>query len=172
MTDATITEPAAFQGPLDLRRIEDTSHDGRGTWLLLARLTYWSALARILIQVPAGFINDLASVPRIPFVWLIAGGIGHAAAVVHDWLYSTHQTSRKAADAIFHEALLVLGVAPWRAWAMWATVRAFGGSSWDSPGQPQPPHVQAEIDVFLRAASSELDPEEEATSVAESPDRA
>ena len=118
-----------FAKPLRIERIEDTSGDGRGTWRLLATLIYESD-SHGVIRVPKGFVTDLASVPRVPFAYLLTGGIGHAAAVVHDWLYSSHQLDRSTSDAIFHEALLVLGVPGWQAWLMWAGVRVGGGGAW------------------------------------------
>jgi hypothetical protein len=126
-----------FRTPLDLRRIEDTSRDGRGTWELLAPLVYESDLAGITICAPTGFVTDLASVPRLPFAYLLTGGVGHAAAVIHDCLYTGHQVTRAVADDIFHEALLVLGVSKWQAGLMWAGVRVGGGGSWDAPGPVQ-----------------------------------
>jgi hypothetical protein len=126
-----------FLTPLDARRIEDISHDGRGTWMLLAPLVYESDLAGIRIEAPAGFVTDLASVPRLPFTYLLTGGIGHAAAVIHDCLYSTHTTTREMADDVFYEALRVLGVSRWQAWLMWAGVRIGGRGSWKAPAMAQ-----------------------------------
>lgn len=135
-----------FLTPLRLERIEDTSRDGRGTWRLLSDLVYDSDLAGVII-VPAGTITDLASVPRLPFAYLLTGGLAHAAAVVHDWLYTTRHLGRKRADAVFKEATLALGVSGWQAWLMWVGVRAGGGSSWDAPGPEQPEHVAGQIEA-------------------------
>jgi hypothetical protein len=126
-----------FATPLRLERIEDSSRDGRGTWRLLDPLVYESDVAAATVTVPAGFVTDLASVPRLPFAYLLTGGIGHAAAVVHDAIYTGHQVDRALADEIFHEALLVLGVSRLQAWLMWAGVRVGGGSSWTAPGPAQ-----------------------------------
>lgn len=126
-----------FLTTLDARRMEDTSHDGRGTWLLLAPLVYESDLAGITVTAPAGFVTDLASVPRLPFAYLLTGGIGHSAAVIHDALYITHVTTRETADDIFREALLVLGIPRWQATLMWLGVRAGGWIGWKRLGQDQ-----------------------------------
>ena len=133
---------SAFRTPLRLERIEDLSRDGRGTWKLLGRLEYGSQIAGLIV-VPAGFVTDLASVPRMPFAYLLTGGIGHAAAVVHDLLYTTHQVSRKVADDVFHEALLSLGIPGWQAWLMWAGVRIGGAGPWEDAGHPQSARVRA-----------------------------
>lgn len=134
-----------FLTTLRIERIEDRSHDGRGTWRLLDALVYYSDAHGFLV-VPAGFVTDLASVPRVPFAYLLAGGVGHAAAVIHDWLYSAHPVTRSQADEVFYEALQVLSVPRWRAWCMWAGVRIGGWAPWAAAGQHQPPHVAGLID--------------------------
>lgn len=126
-----------FLTPLDARRIEDTSHDGRGTWQLLAPLVYQSDVAGITVTAPTGFVTDLASVPRLPFAYLLTGGVGHAAAVIHDALYITHVTTRETADNVFYEALLVLGIPRWQASLMWFGVRIGGWIGWKRLGQDQ-----------------------------------
>lgn len=99
--------------------------------ILIADLLFKSAiLGDQLITVPTGFISDYASVPRVPVAFEVFGGdIGDdAAAVVHDYLYSTGLVPRETADAVFREALKACGLSAWRAWAMWIGVR-FGGES-------------------------------------------
>lgn len=133
-----------FTTALQLERLEDTSRDGRGTWRLLGRLGYSSDLIG-QVDVPQGFVTDLASVPRLPVAYFLAGGMAHAAAVVHDWLYTTHQVERAAADAVFREACQACGVSAWRAWVMWLGVRAGGASSWAATGPQQAPEVAIQI---------------------------
>lgn len=133
-----------FTTALQLERLEDVSRDGRGTWRLLGRLGYSSDLIG-QVDVPQGFVTDLASVPRLPVAYFLAGGLAHAAAVVHDWLYTTHQTDRATADAVFREACQACGVSAWRAWVMWLGVRAGGASSWAATGPQQAPEVAIQI---------------------------
>lgn len=130
---------------LRIERIEDQSRDGRGTWRLIDPLAYESDVAQTIFVVPADFVTDLASVPRLPFAYLLVGGIGHAAAVVHDWTYTSHEVSRDVADAVFREALRVLGISAFQAWLMYLGVRLGGASSWDAAGAEQPHHVEVEI---------------------------
>lgn len=99
----------------------------RKTWRLLAPFSYLDP-DHGLIEVPAGFMTDFASVPRLPLTYALLGQYGHAAAVLHDWLYSTGNRSREAADRVFHNALRSSGIARWRAWLMWAGVRVSGQS--------------------------------------------
>jgi len=133
-----------FTTALQLERLEDTSRDGRGTWRLLGRLGYSSDLIG-QVDVPQGFVTDLASVPRLPVAYFLAGGLAHAAAVVHDWLYTTHQVERATADAVFREAAQACGVSAWRAYLMWLGVRAGGGASWAATGPQQPAEVAIQI---------------------------
>lgn len=102
-------------------------------------------LGRVIIA-PAGFETDLASVPRLPFAYLLFGGVGDPAAVMHDWAYSGRAgLTREQADALFREALAALDEqslagksgavkaipGAWfsvRRGAMWLGVRLFGGS--------------------------------------------
>lgn len=133
-----------FLTPLRLERLEDVSRDGRGTWRLLAALGYQSDLIGA-VDVPEGFVTDLASVPRLPVAFFLAGGLAHAAAVVHDWLYTTHATDRATADAVFKEAAQACGVSAWRAWLMWLGVRAGGAGAWAAAGPAQASEVAIQI---------------------------
>jgi hypothetical protein len=112
--------------------------DGR-RWRLKEPFSYVSTEAlgrRLIVSVPHGFVTDFASVPR--FFWRVLPPTGEygKAAVVHDWLYRTHLTSREEADRVFLEAMRDLGVAEWKARTMYRAVRLFGGKAWaDGPGQ-------------------------------------
>jgi hypothetical protein len=136
-----------FVTDLDVRRHTDGSTDGRGTWMLLAPLKYCSDELYQLITVPAGFITDFASVPRIPVAFLLTADAGHAAAVIHDWAYTTHFVSRAKSDALFREALRSSGEPAWRVWLMWLGVRIGGSRPYESAGQRQSERVQAELDA-------------------------
>lgn len=79
------------------------------------------------VVVHAGFETDLASVPRVPVVYLLVGSRGHHAAILHDYLYSSKLVTRAEADAIYFEALRASGVNYILASMMYAGVRAGGG---------------------------------------------
>ncbi|MBP6203354.1 MAG: DUF1353 domain-containing protein [Azonexus sp.] len=115
-----------FITALDIRAPEND--DGR--WTVMAPLVYESDAAGMAITVPAGFETDLASVPRLPLVYMATGGTANAAAVIHDYLYTKHIVPRDVADAVLREASAVTRVPGWRRWAMWAAVRVFGGAAW------------------------------------------
>ncbi len=55
-------------------------------------------------------------------------GYGQEAAALHDWLYTSRELSRAAADRVLLNAMRSSGIARWRAWVMWAGVR-IGGKS-------------------------------------------
>ena len=84
-----------------------------------------------LVEVPFGFITDLASIPRIFWPFFPPHGRNVNAAIVHDWLYRTgHRKGRRWADRQFYDAMIVLEVPPISARLMWAAVRVFGWRAW------------------------------------------
>lgn len=110
--------------------------DDSKTKTLDSQLMYESEIAEQVFTVPAGFNTDLASVPRLPLAYMLFGGIGDAAAVVHDYLYSTKIVSRKMADDVLSEAMAVSGIPAWKRGPMWLGVRLFGGGHWNSKETP------------------------------------
>lgn len=109
-------------------RLAVALEDDAGRWRLLESLIYESEVAAQVVEVPAGYETDFASVPRVPVAYLAAGNTAHRAAVVHDWLYSVGTVSRQVADAVFREAAEASGVPAWRRWLLWAGVRIGGAS--------------------------------------------
>lgn len=76
--------------------------------------------------VPAGFVTDLASVPRWLWSFLQPTGRYTKAAILHDWLIQADSgVSRADADRIFYDAMVVLGVKPRLAWLMYKAVRIY-----------------------------------------------
>ena len=135
-----------FLTALQVEELDDTSADGRGTWRLLVDLVYSSPLAALTFTVPAGFVTDFASVPRyLPIAFALTGDTAHRAAVIHDWLYTTHQVDRATADAVLREAAISCGVPTWRADLLWEGVRIGGSGPWLAHANPQaaPAHQTA-----------------------------
>ena len=89
----------------------------------------------ITIAVPAGFITDFASIPRVLWSWLPPQFFAKPA-ILHDWLYYNGavgdlKVTRAQADKVFRDALGETGV-PWaRRWLMWTGVRVGGGRAWN-----------------------------------------
>jgi hypothetical protein len=100
-------------------------------WTVFEPLIYQSDVAERIFIVPAGFVTDLASVPRIPLAFFLAGGTAEEPAVVHDFIYSRAPVPRDMADKVFLEAALVSGVPAWRANLMYAGIRLGGWMAWN-----------------------------------------
>jgi hypothetical protein len=100
---------------------------------LTRALVFESAIAGYRISVPRDFVTDFASVPRLPFAYLLFGGVADEAAVVHDYVYSKGMFDRQMCDAIFREAMAACGQPGWRRWPMWLGVRLFGASHYSLP---------------------------------------
>lgn len=84
------------------------------------------------IVVPEFFLIDGASVPMAlwpvcyhPFDTRVI-----AAALVHDWLYWSHQVDKYEADLIFLDLLLQNGADKMKAYAMYQAVAIFGENYW------------------------------------------
>lgn len=90
-----------------------------------------SVEGRETIKVPEGFETDLASVPRVPVVYLAVGNIGHKAAVLHDWLYATNYFDRAKCDLLFYHALRESGIGYLNAQAMYLGVRVGGSGAYN-----------------------------------------
>lgn len=121
---------------------------GRPVWTTLAPLRYQSDRLGAIIILPSEFVTDLASVPRLPFLWLAVGGRGTRSAALHDfpyqfgfwWLFEGDRwqpqyVSRKLVDAVYFESLLadpISGAGPVRAREMWAGVRVGGRGVWQN----------------------------------------
>lgn len=111
-------------------------HNGRG-WVLTAE---WDVLIEEgWITIPAGFVCDLASVPRI--LWWIPGlapmEFGVPAPLVHDWAYQHAgqltdiiQVNRKRADQLFRILARTEGNGTVRCAVAWAALRLFGWLAW------------------------------------------
>jgi hypothetical protein len=124
---------------------------------LLTPLEYQSDLLG-LITIPAGFRTDFASVPRIVGAYLMFGGKGKRAAVVHDFLYSGGlAVERDIADEVFREALhassmvkdgkVVKSYSDFTIWMMYQGVRIGGAAHFNAPNVTQPPVVAAQMEA-------------------------
>lgn len=115
--------------------------ESRNTWRLLRPLDYGTRDG-VLIRVPAGFVNDLASIPAVFRVVLPVNDLHREAAVLHDYLYyrqgsiwdnrtkNSIYLTRAECDALFYDAMIERGTPRWKARAMFGAVRAFGWWAW------------------------------------------
>lgn len=81
--------------------------------------------------VQAGFVTDMASVPRGFWNLFPPTGPYAKAAVYHDYLYQLGSISRADADAEFADGMRALGVSWPTRMAMWTALRLFGWKAWD-----------------------------------------
>lgn len=95
----------------------------------------------IELIIPAYFISDFCSTPKIPFAYLLYGGIGNKAGLTHDALYSDWTAikacnlhtreplviTREWADNVLYAALITCNVPSWKARMMYLAVKLFGG---------------------------------------------
>jgi hypothetical protein len=115
--------PGHFLTELEVRRLSDRR------WELLADLVYESAVLGRRLIVPKGFQTDFASIPEWLPRWL---DVGQPAAVVHDYLYQTHEAERDMADAMYEEANAADAEPWWKRRLLYWAVRLFGESAYDS----------------------------------------
>jgi hypothetical protein len=90
------------------------------------------------IVVPAGFVTDYASIPRLLQAILPPRGKGNRSNIVHDYLYQTapidprtgRRVTQRAADGVKLAGDRLLGE-PWlRRWAMYVGLRLGGWVAW------------------------------------------
>lgn len=100
-----------------------TGYLGNGTWRLTEPF-----VVRIDGEpyvVPADFVTDLDSVPRLPLAYWLVKGRATRSAVLHDFLY-TIQKPREWADEVMLEAMKVEGLNAFMRRTIWLGVRAGG----------------------------------------------
>lgn len=129
---------ARITGAFRVEEVVGLSRGGRACVRLLEPLSYHvgSEDSPEVITVPAGFETDFASIPW--GMWNLFPPLGPWArpAIVHDALYEwggvtpAKTYTRAEADAIFREALEVVGVPAWRREVMYRAVRLGGRSGW------------------------------------------
>jgi len=111
----------------------DVRLKGDNVWVLESPLLYYSSLLHRAIAVPEGFENDLASVPRLPFIFWFWGGRTHREAVIHDYLYridSKPVVSFWMANKIFLEAAKLRGKPRRVRWPMFIGITIGGYPSY------------------------------------------
>lgn len=118
----------------ELQPLPDGDH-----WRTTTRLTYkHKAQGTVIrVRVPAGFVTDGASIPRL--LWSLVGhplGEYHPAAIVHDALYDgtaplpNLDNPRRVADQILLAACADLGVSWVKRRTLYIGVRVGGWLPW------------------------------------------
>lgn len=84
-----------------------------------------------VIHVPANFVTDMNSTPRIVWWWFPKTEFAQAG-IVHDWLYRyPHGRTRQQCDEIHERILLLSGCRPSKAKAAYYGIRVGAGGTWD-----------------------------------------
>jgi hypothetical protein len=99
-------------------------------YALQADLVYQSDLIGEVV-VPSGFISDLASIPKALWSTLPPFGRYSAAAILHDHLFWSQQTSMQSANSVLREAMVLLGCDDVVVHAIFAAVSLFGSPAWE-----------------------------------------
>ena len=114
---------------------------GKDPWIVVNDGIYRSAIDEAIACFPGGLITieegyrtDLASVPRLPWIYAGFGDRAVNASILHDWLYSNRLGTRTLADRLFLEAM---GAERdprqiWKQHLMYLAVRLFGQLYWDT----------------------------------------
>jgi hypothetical protein len=114
-------------------------------WKLLARLRFYSCVVNDWVEAPEGFLSDGCSIPRLPLIFLLAGGKANEAGYIHDALYTSRKYDRETCDRILREMVIAMGYDEQLADEFYLGVRIGGASHWDLPNVPQPDHVAAAL---------------------------
>lgn len=120
---------SAFTGPLTITHLDTDWRE----WRLEQPLIYevGELGSGRVIEVPAGFITDGASIPRILWALLPTWGRYSRAAVIHDYLGTrltegrphAYGQTQKVADEVFLEAMEVCGVSVSVRFTLYLSVR-------------------------------------------------
>jgi hypothetical protein len=118
---------------------------GIDTQLHFARIDgegwYWGVLPMIYTEhegapvlIPALFLHDGASIPKVFQSMFSKTGKYLFAAVIHDWMYKsdcTQKMTRKDADILFLHYMKSYGVGWFTRYAIFQAVRVGGWGSWN-----------------------------------------
>lgn len=90
-----------------------------------------SAVLGARVIVPARYVTDFASVPRLPLAFLLVGNTAHVAAVGHDYLYATGIFTKALSDLAFRELMELTNIPAWRRVLLYQGVNVGGQRRWD-----------------------------------------
>lgn len=146
-----------FEGKLVLVLLDNRDgpaiRAGRSLWGLQRNLSYTAGDAGDVITVPAGFVTDLASIPRLVWSFYPPDGPWVKAAIIHDFLYDTQGTgiwhnhrgntriapyTRAESDAVLKEGMADRAIGAWEQFVIWCAVRIGGGLGWARVPNRQP----------------------------------
>lgn len=113
-------------GPLHLFRFSDEIY-------AITRSIGWTPDGEVKyksVEVPSGFVTDLASIPQIFWSALPRDGKYIFPAIIHDYMYWVQDRPREEADDIFRIGMTEFGISSVLINAIYWSVRAGGGQAW------------------------------------------
>ena len=125
--DAPPPSPNAVDSP-DLYFLKN----GPLTAVLQRPMSYQIGKTRDSIVVPAGFVTEFASIPRVLWSELSPVGEHRLAAIVHDYLYWFQPCEREETDNLLMIAMSQAGVSDLRRGAVYAGVRIGSADAWNA----------------------------------------
>ena len=113
-----------------LTKLQIESVRGKNSYKLLSPLVY--QFGSSIFAAKKGFVTDFASIPRL-LRFLIDDDDAdiREAAVIHDWLYSTKEVSRKFADCVLMTAMKDIGASYIKRKVVYLAVRFFGSNHYE-----------------------------------------
>jgi hypothetical protein len=84
------------------------------------------------VEVPKGFVTDLASIPQVFWSLLRPDGEYTYPAIIHDYLYWTQPIPRGKADLVFRLAMQDFSIGAATAFIIYNAVRVLGNVAWQS----------------------------------------
>ena len=118
--------PAAVPPPVPFEAFAD----GRN-FVLVAPMSYTILNTGQTITIPAGFVTDWASTPRIIWAVLPPFGTYTKASVIHDYLYWMQYCTREQSDKILLAAMIESNVSAVDQRTIYDGVRVGGQEAWD-----------------------------------------
>lgn len=115
------------------QRVAIAPFDHMGNWILLEDFTYhiWFKWSPETITVPAGFIFNWMSIPRL--FWWFAHPMESdtiIASLVHDHCFYTRKYSLSKSDWIFYDALIACQVNKYKAFVLYRGLRLWSWYVW------------------------------------------
>lgn len=128
--DEWMNNRTAVSGPLFITRFREP------IYVLLKPISWKPTGANTAtyssVEVPAGFVTDFASIPRVFWSLLRPDAEYTYPAIIHDYLYWMQERPREVADNIFRLAMEDFKIETITATAIFKAIRAGGGSAWNS----------------------------------------
>lgn len=123
-------------------------------FMLAYPLTFAANDKQESFSVPAGFVTDLASIPRWLWWWQAPHEGTMAPAIVHDFLYWEQPCTKDEADAVMYIAMRQTGMTEFSANRVYDGIRTkFAQDAWD---KNQVAHAKGEPRFFTYEFTTQL----------------